>query len=80
MLFARSLCASALVSGISLVMAGPSHMEHTVRAINAPGMSTADTYQEIRRGLAEAKLENRAEFKGKTALDRYWEGATLLKL
>ncbi|KAF2679800.1 hypothetical protein K458DRAFT_374622 [Lentithecium fluviatile CBS 122367] len=83
MLFARSLCASALAACVSLVAADASPMDVSVKAYNAPGMSTADTYRELRRGLVEAKLakrEGEADLKRNVSLEQYWEGATLLKI
>jgi hypothetical protein len=83
MLFARFLCASALASSLSLVTAKPADKGVSVKTHNAPGMSTADTYREIRRGLGEATLakrEGEADLKGNVSLEQYWEGATLVKM
>jgi hypothetical protein len=83
MLFARSFCASALAVCLSLVAANPAPMDVSVKAHNAPGMSTVDTYRELRRGLEEvtlAKREGEVDLKGNVSLERYWEGVTLLKV
>lgn len=52
----------------------------TVRSYNAPGFSDADVHMALRRDLAEASLQPRAELKGNATLDRSWDGAVLLKL
>jgi len=83
MLFARAFCASALASCLSLVAAKSAPLDVAVKTHNVPGMSTTDTYRELRRGLAEAKLAKRAgeaDLKGTVSLEKYWEGATLLKM
>ena len=83
MLFTRSLCASALASCLSLVAAESAPLNVAVTTHNAPGMSTADTYRELRRGLADAQLakrEGQIDLKGNVSLEQYWEGATLMKM
>jgi hypothetical protein len=83
MLLARSFSLSALASCLTLVAAESAPLGVAVKTYNAPGRTTADTYRELRRGIAEASLAKRdgqADLKGNVSLERYWEGATLVKM
>jgi hypothetical protein len=83
MLLIRSLCLSALTSCLSVAAAEVAPLGVAVKTYNAPGRTTADTYRELRRGIAEASLAKRdgqADLKGNVSLEKYWEGATLVKM
>ncbi|KAF2279884.1 uncharacterized protein EI97DRAFT_390529 [Westerdykella ornata] len=50
------------------------------RVRNAPGASTWDTYQAVRRAFSEVAVQKReVELKNSTSLDRSWDDAVLLK-
>ncbi|KAH7135450.1 hypothetical protein B0J11DRAFT_564785 [Dendryphion nanum] len=64
--------------GIQLVTAALPPLEYKIR--NAPGFSTAETVDIIRRELSAAKLSTRnKDLRGNATLDRSWNEAVLLK-
>lgn len=68
-----------LLTGVQLVAASLSPLNYKVR--HAPGLSTAETIENIRRELSVANLHTRTEgLKGNATLDRSWDEAVLLKI
>ncbi|KAF2001729.1 hypothetical protein P154DRAFT_595775 [Amniculicola lignicola CBS 123094] len=75
----KSVVYGALTLGF--VVASPSPVGLNVR--NAPGASTADTFEAIRRELSVASLQrrdNHTEISGNATLDRSWNNAVLLAI
>ncbi|KAL5409184.1 hypothetical protein PMIN03_006114 [Paraphaeosphaeria minitans] len=73
----RGLTAVLGLANSLLSLAGAADV--SVRTLNAPGYTDADTHLAIRRGLAEAKHQKREDLKGNVTFDRSWDGVVLFK-
>jgi len=51
-----------------------------IQVRNVNGLTSDETYSAVRKGLAVARLEKRASFRGNQTLERSWSGATLLSV